>query len=254
MIPKIIHYCWLSGDPLPKEFQKNLDDWKEQLSDYQFMLWDFNRFNPDDHPFGKWVKEAFSVKRYAWASDPIRLFALYTYGGIYMDLDVELKKPFGKLLESDYMLGYEYSGTIEAGIMGTAPNLQWTKVSLEDYYNRAFIQPDGTHEINPLPNKICAALARNHIQLKDRLTLDPDNNNDKDLYILPPVYLSAKKENAIMATQDTYTIHHFAASSAKLSYTIKKKIRKYLGMNVFNFLIWGKRIVYTMLAFLKSEK
>ena len=45
MIPKIIHYCWLSKDPIPKDMQMFIDGWYEKLPDYEFMLWDFNRFD-----------------------------------------------------------------------------------------------------------------------------------------------------------------------------------------------------------------
>ena len=91
MIPKIIHYCWLSKDPIPKDMQMFIDGWYEKLPDYEFMLWDFNRF--DIHS-SQWVKEAFSKKKYAFAADYIRLYALYNYGGIYMDMDVEVLKSF----------------------------------------------------------------------------------------------------------------------------------------------------------------
>ena len=40
MIPKIIHYCWLSKDPIPKDMQMFIDGWYEKLPDYEFMLWD----------------------------------------------------------------------------------------------------------------------------------------------------------------------------------------------------------------------
>ena len=45
MIPKIIHYCWLSDDPIPKSLQKYMSSWKKFLPDYEFIHWDFNRFD-----------------------------------------------------------------------------------------------------------------------------------------------------------------------------------------------------------------
>lgn len=29
MIPKIIHFCWLSNDPYPKEIRQCMDSWKK---------------------------------------------------------------------------------------------------------------------------------------------------------------------------------------------------------------------------------
>ena len=72
MIPKIIHYCWLSGDEFPPLIQKCLDTWKEKLPDYEFILWDTNKFKLDDNI---WVKQAFETKKYAFAADYIRLYA-----------------------------------------------------------------------------------------------------------------------------------------------------------------------------------
>ena len=45
MIPKIIHYCWLSGDPFPESIQRCIDSWKRVLPDYEIVLWDTKRFN-----------------------------------------------------------------------------------------------------------------------------------------------------------------------------------------------------------------
>lgn len=35
MIPKVIHYCWFGGKPIPKEYMKYIDSWKRYLPDYE---------------------------------------------------------------------------------------------------------------------------------------------------------------------------------------------------------------------------
>lgn len=45
MIPKIIHYCWLSSDPVPEDLQIYMKSWKEKLPDYEFIKWDFSKFD-----------------------------------------------------------------------------------------------------------------------------------------------------------------------------------------------------------------
>ena len=84
-IPKIIHYCWLSGDPYPELVQFCMQSWKEKLPDYDFVLWDKSHFDIHSVP---WVEQACSAKKWAFAADYIRLYALYNYGGIYLDSDV----------------------------------------------------------------------------------------------------------------------------------------------------------------------
>lgn len=95
MIPKIIHWCWLSDDPIPDKLQHYMESWKKFLPDYEFIHWNFDRF-----PKGKsiWVDQAFEAHKYAFAADYIRLYALYNYGGFYLDMDVEVLKSFDTLL------------------------------------------------------------------------------------------------------------------------------------------------------------
>ena len=44
MIPKIIHYCWLSDDTYPENLVRCMNTWKEKLPDYEFKLWNFKNF------------------------------------------------------------------------------------------------------------------------------------------------------------------------------------------------------------------
>jgi hypothetical protein len=104
-IPKTIHYCWLSGEKMPADTVKCLDSWKRRLPEYRLVLWDMNRFDVDSAPF---VKEACSAKKWAFASDYIRLYALYTEGGVYFDTDVFVKKSFDRFLGDGFFTGVEY--------------------------------------------------------------------------------------------------------------------------------------------------
>lgn len=92
-----------------------MDSWKKFLPDYEFVLWDLERF---DIKTSQWVKEAFEARKYAFAADYIRLYAVYNYGGIYMDMDVEVVRPFDDLLASPYILGLESEKGVEAGVFG----------------------------------------------------------------------------------------------------------------------------------------
>ena len=73
MIPKIIHLCWLSGDKYPTKIAKCIASWKKYLPDYEIMLWDTKRF---DLNTSNWVKQAFEAKKYDFAADYIRFYAL----------------------------------------------------------------------------------------------------------------------------------------------------------------------------------
>lgn len=38
MIPKIIHFCWLSGDAYPQKIQYCIKSWKNILPEYEIRL------------------------------------------------------------------------------------------------------------------------------------------------------------------------------------------------------------------------
>ena len=89
MIPKKIHYCWLSNEPIPEKYQKYIQGWKRIMPDYQIIKWDTHRF--DVHK-SRWVEDAVKYRKWAFAADYIRAYALYHEGGFYLDSDVFVNK------------------------------------------------------------------------------------------------------------------------------------------------------------------
>ena len=96
MIPKIIHFCWLSNDPYPKEIRQCMDSWKKVMPDYEIKLWNMETFDVSSAPV--YVQEAVKARKWAFAADYIRMYALYTEGGIYLDSDVKILKRFDDFL------------------------------------------------------------------------------------------------------------------------------------------------------------
>ena len=103
-IPKVIHYCWFSEDKLPPFLLECINTWKVVMPDYTLRLWDSKSFDFTKIPF---VYEAYSSKKWAFVADYIRLFALYTEGGIYLDSDVKVFKSFDKFLNYDFFTSHE---------------------------------------------------------------------------------------------------------------------------------------------------
>lgn len=233
MIPKIIHYCWLSGDEVPESLKNCMKSWKEKLPDYEFMLWDLNRFDIDS---SVWVKEAFEAKKYAFAADYIRLYALYNYGGIYMDMDVEVLKPFDDMLDREYMLAYEDKNRIEAGIMGSEPKAGWLEKCLEYYEGKHFVEKNGKINNRPLP------MILNDILKK----YSPGMN-----IMGTDVFTTKSLETGIInVTENSYTIHHFAGSWTNW----KMKLKRFVFLQIIKSkMVYGiYKIVYRKL--IKREK
>ena len=227
MIPKIIHYCWLSNDPLPDKIQECVESWKKNLPDYQIKRWDFSIF-----PKGKskWVDDAFDAKKYAFAADYIRCYALFHEGGVYLDSDVEVLKSFDSLLHLPYFLGEENEGIWEAAVMGSEPGNVLFGEMLRYYDNRSFITKHGLDTI-PLPQILCAIGNSTYPAVKYIKSVGEFDWNSDCLQILPFDYFSPKsyKTGKITLTDRTYSIHHFTASWHGKKEKLYETVSKYLG-------------------------
>ena len=186
MIPKKIHYCWLSGDPLPRKIRKCMDTWRRVMPDYELKLWDTNNFDVTSVPF---VHEAFRERKWAFAADYIRMHALYTEGGVYLDSDVKVLKRFDDLLGCSFFSSLEYHPTqiekdgamdmldadgrrvkdgyvsgiqIQAAVMGAEAGCPFVKDVLDWYESHSFINPDGTLFTNVLSPMIYARVAEKY--------------------------------------------------------------------------------------------
>ncbi|HEY6143544.1 MAG TPA: glycosyltransferase [Flavobacterium sp.] len=244
MIPKIIHYCWLSNDKFPDIILKCLKTWKEKLPDYEFVLWDTKRINIEENI---WVKQAFEAKKYAFAADYIRLHAVYNYGGIYLDTDVEVLKSFDDLLHLPYFIGTEGNGIIEAGAFGAEKKAKWLEDCLAHYDNKSFINSDGSFNTMTLPaimmkqiqpNRKIIEVSKEYIFQNSELLKD-----DNVLYLFPKEFFCAKNlgTGELENTLNTYAIHHFAMSwipyKDKLLPNLKRKLMSVFGVKIINGLI-----------------
>ena len=214
-IPKIIHYCWLSGDPYPEKIAKCIATWKEILPDYEIILWDTNKFDINSN---LWVKQAFENKRYAFAADYIRLYAVYNYGGIYLDSDVEVIKTFNPLLKLPYFVGRESIGDrIEVAAFGAEKGTKWIEKCLEYYKDRPFIMENGKMDTKVMPDVI-------HEVLSDSCSINlisdiAEFNHDSSVFNEFPndwfcanIKESADKDPKYKITPSTFCVHHFANS------------------------------------------
>ena len=236
MIPKIIHLCWLSGDPYPPKIAKCLKSWEKYLSDYEIILWDTKRFDLNS---SDWVRQAFETKKYAFAADYIRFYALYNFGGIYLDSDVEVLRDFDDLLDLPYFIGAEKAQTPEAAIIGAEKGCDWIKQCLDYYNNRFFVKEDGSFDIRKLPEIMVEQINKlkplRVLSLKESLDIRKlDMQNEvlefNDVFFSPKVFDSREVE----ITPYTYAIHHYQNSwfspKAKAYYRFRAFLVKLFGL------------------------
>ena len=214
MIPKIIHYCWLSKDPIPESLHTYMQSWKKFLPDYEFILWNFERFNKKS---SIWVQESFKKKKYAFAADYIRLFAIYNYGGFYLDMDVEILKSFDDFLNLKTAICWQdgYDG-FEAACFGAEKGAAWLKTCLDYYQNRHFVTTNREMDLKPLPNVMEDHLKENGYTIINVSSIEEAQKNETEnkISVLPNYFFSPKsyQTGIITQTKQTYSIHHFAGS------------------------------------------
>src|SRR5699024_7215547 len=95
--------CWFGGEK-PDTVKECIESWHTILTDYEIIEW--NQENFDINKL-KYTREAFKEKKYAFVSDVARVYALYQYGGIYLDTDVKVYKKFDSILKEKCVFGFE---------------------------------------------------------------------------------------------------------------------------------------------------
>ena len=215
-IPKIIHYCWLSDEPYPEVVQYCIATWKKHMPNYEFRLWDQQQFDIHSVP---WVEQAVKAKKWAFAADYIRLYALYNYGGIYLDSDVEVIKPFDDLLDLPYFLGKEHTrdftdNIIEAATIGSSPNLPMFKDCLAYYENRSFVKGENIFDTTLIMPFVLYQVINHNTAIKEISKKEDFEKNNPAIQIFSPDFFSPKnlRTQKIEATSNTYSIHYFNGS------------------------------------------
>ena len=184
MIPKIIHYCWFGGNPLPESAKKCIASWKKYLPDHQIWQWSEKpshanaNHNPNGlfptHPLGEgekngkendlfdkilgfdvniipYTQQAYEAKKYAFVSDYARFWILYKYGGLYFDTDVEIIKPLDDIISQGPFMGIEVRAKdgeyprVNPGLgLGATPGMELYRLLLDKYATLKFLNEDGS--------------------------------------------------------------------------------------------------------------
>lgn len=246
MIPKKIHYCWLSGEPYPAKIRKCIDTWHKIMPDYEIKLWDTNSFDISSAPV--YVREAFEKRKWAFAADYIRMYALYHEGGIYLDSDVLVLKPFDDFLHHSFFSSLEYHPAqverfaeedaldangfrtkegyvtgilIQAAVMGAEKGSPLVKDVLEWYEKQCFIKTDGSLSTDLIAPQIYAREAEKYgFVYKD---IDQDLDGGIKIY-RSEVFAGNRHEVTPISYAIHYCVHSWHPSVREKIKTFLKKI------------------------------
>lgn len=224
MIPKVIHYCWFGGNPLPTDVKRCIESWKKMCPDYEIRCWDESNFDVNAHPF---TKAAYKAKAWAFVSDYARLKVVYDNGGIYLDTDVELLKNLDSLREYQCYIGVQQSEhlcTTGLGFGATKSN-PIVQQMLKKYDQIVFSEEKKTEFACPYLNN--AVLKELGYVYNDTSPTDLDGT-----LVLPPKYMdpiAPGKGMQFLKCNDTISIHHYSASWLGNKTKWRRKIIRWIG-------------------------
>lgn len=217
-IPKIIHYCWFGKGKKSEIAERCIKEWSLKLPEYKIIEWNEENF---DLEINEYVSQAYKNKKYAFVSDYVRLYALFNYGGIYLDTDVEVVKSFDELLHLNGFVGFEDKELVSTATIGAKKGNKIIEEWLESYKNREFEKKgkkDETTNVRVLTNILLS-----HGMKQNNLT---QSIGQEDIIIYPTDYFSPLKfgSKKPKITKNTITIHWFEGTWITLPKRLKIKV------------------------------
>lgn len=194
-IPKRIIYCWFGHNPKSEWMENCIASWKRVMPDYEIL--EINEDNFDINSI-KYVKDAYENKAWGFVADPIRLWALYEYGGIYFDTDIEVFNRFDDLLDNEMFMGFEQPHYLSTATIGATKHNPIIKELLDAYDNETFAVREHWQDYKTSPMVMTDVLEKYfdrdkmEYQKCDGITIYPKN-----------YFVRSEKEN-----EEIYCKHH----------------------------------------------
>jgi len=231
MIEKTIHYVWLGRREIPEKYKANICGWRKLHPDWEIVKWSEENF---DCVGNSWVKTAIEQENYALAADVIRSYVLLNYGGVYLDTDIELFKPFDELAaENDFFIGYETDFWFGCAVLGAKKGHK----IIREVYER-YLTP--CEKLNSSSNMLCVLNFSASIKRLYNSKLDGKTKKIQDNamllsseYFFPKNYITYR----IKITENTMAIHHLSSIwfslGKRIGIKIAKGLRLFLGKYIF---------------------
>ena len=221
MIPKRIHYCWFGRGDKPGLVRKCIRSWTKYCPDYEIIEWNEDNYDLSTAPL--FVKQAIEAKKWAYATDYIRLKVIYDHGGIYLDTDVEVIRNMDDLLRNTAYFGFQNMRNVATGLgFGAEKGNALLLDLMKGYEGIPFLLEDGSMNETPCPSR--------DLPVFQKYGLRPDGSEqylNGNVHIYPKEYFSPLdyKTGCMKKTGQTVSIHWFAASWFSKKQLRRKRIR-----------------------------
>lgn len=232
MIPKVLHYVWLGGGKKSPSVKRCIDSWRKVMPDYEIKEWNETNFDLNSVD---WTREAISKGKWSLASDYIRHYAIYNEGGIYMDTDVMVYRPFDEFLQYSFFTSVENHLNAEdfpkhfnaeglplvegeapavgllAALYGAEAGNPFIKECLDYFGSRHYIHPDGSlHEDEINPGIMARLLIKHGFRYKDEKQILKNN-----MVVFPSSVFAGDIKTR---TAESYSMHFMDNSWKKKSF------------------------------------
>lgn len=217
-IPRVVHYCWFGPLEKPPIVRRCIASWHEVLDGYQFVEWNERNF---DVRGSRYVREAYESGMYAFVSDVARLCALRDHGGIYLDTDVAVYRPFDPVLGENCVLGFEEGNFVATSFLAAPPGHPLVAELLSQYEDAEFLDSRGARIRGTNVERLSLMLADRGFQLDDAYQARDD------IEIYPMEYFSPYEYSLGLsrATERTYCEHLFSQSWGSWRKRAKKQTK-----------------------------
>lgn len=236
-IPKIIHYCWFGGNPLPKSAEKYIESWKKFFPDYEIKEWNESNFDVRMIPY---TAEAYDAKKYAYVSDYARFWILFHYGGLYFDTDVEVIKPMDDIIAKGPFMGCEKDAKDVGRYPDVAPGLglgmpaghPFLNELLRMYEQLSFAVENKDGLYKTVVDYTSELLSKHGLAEVEGI------QHVAGIYIYPKEYFSPLEHvNQLHVTENTRSIHFYAGTWITGKERLKKRIIKMIGSRAYGLFL-----------------
>lgn len=205
MIPSNLIYTWFGEKEKPESFYKYMDSWKKMNPGFNIIEINENNFNVN---YCKFTRDAYSRGKWAFVSDVARLWAVDKFGGIYVDVDVEVLKPISKLLKYNQFWAKEDAGQVNSGlIFGSKPNSQHIENILNIYSELLFPEDDLLYSVSTVQ------IISNYFR-KTGMSYGKKRDYLKNNVVIfePKIFAPLHYWGGGEIRKESITVHHYAAS------------------------------------------
>jgi len=225
MIPKIIHCCWLSGELKSQLALRCRASWRKFAPDYEIREWNLSAISTPS-ALSSFCAEAIRCRKWAFAADWVRFFALEREGGLYLDYDFELVAPIDDLMAGGAFVAGQWmpNGSVgmEPAVLALEKGSPIAAAMLKYYETASF---DGKTTVGEI--------------LEGLVNSGGLGDAGRMLRILPPEIMSPIGiDGRMRRTEKTVGIHWYAMSWASPS----RRIAKWLSWHgLRNVIEWALR-------------